>query len=51
MRKSLLLVATLALTLISACATLRGIAEDAQNLGRGLKKTLGQNEKSSDSST
>lgn len=30
--------------LFAACATLRGVAEDAQNLGKGLKKTLSEEE-------
>ena len=30
--------------LLAGCATLRGMAEDTQNLGRGLKKTVAEEE-------
>lgn len=30
------------------CATLRGMGEDLQSLGRGLKKTVSENEGGSD---
>ena len=40
MRKTVLAVLALLLLILSGCATLRGVAEDFQNLGRGLQKTL-----------
>jgi predicted small secreted protein len=40
-KKTLLLWALLLVVLVlEGCATLRGIAEDIQNLGRGLKRTI-----------
>ncbi len=40
MRKIGLVVLVLLLVLVSGCATLRGVAEDFENLGRGLKRTV-----------
>jgi predicted small secreted protein len=42
-KKTLLLWALLLVVLVlEGCATLRGIAEDIQNLGRGLKRTISE---------
>jgi len=38
--KTKLLLLTLLLIVLEGCATLRGVAEDIQNLGRGIKKTI-----------
>ncbi|MGH7830987.1 MAG: entericidin A/B family lipoprotein [Candidatus Binatia bacterium] len=43
MRKAALLLLAL---LLGGCATLRGMAEDIQNLGRGLKKTVSDDDDS-----
>jgi predicted small secreted protein len=40
MRKMTLLLLALLLVVSAGCATLRGMAEDIQNLGKGLKKTI-----------
>lgn len=41
MNKKLQLCALLLMVIVlQGCATVRGIAEDIQNLGRGLKKTV-----------
>jgi predicted small secreted protein len=42
MKKKMLLVCALLSVVITleGCATVRGIAEDIQNLGRGLKRTV-----------
>jgi predicted small secreted protein len=42
MAKKTLLLLTLVLvaSILEGCATVRGIAEDVENLGRGLKKTV-----------
>lgn len=34
--------------LLIGCATLRGMGEDLQSLGRGLKKTVSENESGTD---
>lgn len=39
-KKSALAILLLLLLLASGCATLRGVAEDFENLGRGLKRTV-----------
>ena len=42
-KKTLLLWALLLVVLaLEGCATVRGIAEDIQNLGRGLKRTVSE---------
>jgi len=40
MRKVILLPVALVLLFLTGCATIRGMAEDVQSLGRGLKKTV-----------
>ena len=40
MKKTILLLLGLLLILSGGCATVRGMAEDIQNLGKGLKKTV-----------
>lgn len=47
MNKKMVIVLALLLLLLVGCATMRGIAEDTQNLGRGLKKTISEEESSS----
>jgi len=40
-KKTLILLALVVIvSVIGGCATVRGMAEDVQNLGRGLKKTV-----------
>ena len=39
-RLILLLVGLLLATSLGGCATLRGMGEDLQNLGKGIKKTM-----------
>ena len=46
MRRFISLFVALFLVVLAGCATLRGIAEDAQNLGKGLKKTISENDSS-----
>jgi predicted small secreted protein len=42
-RQTLLLCASLLVVFVlGGCATLRGMGEDIQNLGRGLKKTVSE---------
>jgi predicted small secreted protein len=36
----LLLIAGLLLLTLTACATIRGMGEDLQNLGRGIRETV-----------
>lgn len=40
MRKTTLFLLALFLIVLEGCATFRGMAEDIQNLGKGLKKTV-----------
>ncbi|HWO41701.1 MAG TPA: hypothetical protein VNO43_07860 [Candidatus Eisenbacteria bacterium] len=41
MKKAVILAVFLAIApILEGCATVRGIAEDIQNLGRGLKRTV-----------
>lgn len=42
MKKQGVFLMALLMMFLAGCATLRGIAEDTQNLGRGLKKTLSE---------
>ncbi len=42
MRKMISLLVALLLIALAGCATLRGMGEDAENLGRGLKKTISE---------
>lgn len=47
MGKVISLFVALSLVALAGCATLRGMAEDAENLGKGLKKTISENDSSS----
>ncbi len=49
MGKLVSLFVALLLVLLAGCATLRGMAEDAENLGKGLKKTVSESENDSSS--
>lgn len=40
MKKRTLLLLALLLIVLGGCATVRGMAEDMENLGKGLKKTI-----------
>lgn len=40
MRKTILLLLALLLFVFGGCATIRGMGEDIQNLGKGIKKTF-----------
>jgi len=40
MRKRTLLLLVLLSIVLGGCATVRGMAEDIENLGKGLKKTI-----------
>ena len=43
MKKKILLLSALFLVVVlEGCATLRGIGEDIQNLGRGLKRVVSE---------
>lgn len=42
MRKIISFIGGLLLIVMGGCATLRGMADDAENLGKGLKKTLSE---------
>ena len=46
MGKLISLFVALLLVVLAGCATLRGIAEDTENLGKGLKKTISENDSS-----
>jgi predicted small secreted protein len=41
-KKTLLLWVLLLVFVLEGCATLRGIGEDIQNLGRGLKRVVSE---------
>ena len=47
MRKLISLFVALFLVLLAGCATLRGMAGDAEHLGKGLKKTVSEEDSSS----
>lgn len=47
MGRAISLFVALLLVALAGCATLRGMAEDAENLGKGLKKTISENESNS----
>ena len=47
MRRLISLFLALSLVALAGCATLRGMAQDAENLGKGLKKTISENDSSS----
>lgn len=51
MRRLIALCAVLSLAALAGCATLRGMAQDAENLGKGLKKTISENDTSSRQTT
>lgn len=51
MRRWISLLVALALVALAGCATLRGMAQDAENLGKGLKKTIAENDSSSQQHT
>ncbi len=40
--KKLAVLLVLSLTLITGCATARGIAQDAENLARGIKRSISE---------
>lgn len=42
MRKVVSVVLVLLLIILTGCATLRGMGEDAENLGKGIKKTVAE---------
>ena len=42
MRKTISLLLALVLIVLAGCATFRGIGEDAESLGRGIKKTMNE---------
>ncbi len=44
MRTTITALMVLALALLSSCSTFRGMGEDFENLGRGIKKTLEEHE-------
>ena len=44
MSRLIALLIALALVAVAGCATLRGMAEDAENLGKGLKKTVSEDD-------
>ncbi|MFQ5847909.1 MAG: hypothetical protein ACE5IQ_09625 [Candidatus Methylomirabilales bacterium] len=44
MRKLIALLGVLLLLVVAGCATAKGIAQDTENLARGLKKTISESE-------
>ncbi|KRT70576.1 MAG: hypothetical protein XU15_C0004G0152 [candidate division NC10 bacterium CSP1-5] len=42
MRRTVSILIVLLLILLAGCATFRGMAEDTENLGRGIKKTVSE---------
>ncbi len=42
MRKTVSILIALLLIILAGCATFRGMAEDTENLGRGIKKTVSE---------
>jgi predicted small secreted protein len=42
MRRIVCILLVLVLIVLAGCATFRGMAEDAENLGRGMKKTASE---------
>jgi len=42
MKKRMFLLCALLIVVLEGCATLRGIAEDIQSLGRGVKRTVSE---------
>ena len=46
MRRMISILAALLLIVLAGCATFRGMAEDTENLGRGMKKTISESKSS-----
>lgn len=46
MRRAVLFPVALVLLFLAGCATVRGMAEDIQSLGRGLKQTVSDEDNS-----
>jgi len=42
MRRTVSILIALLLIILAGCATFRGMAEDTENLGRGIKKTVSE---------
>jgi len=42
MRRMVSIVVALLMIVLAGCATFRGMAEDTENLGRGMKKTVSE---------
>ena len=42
MRRMISILVALLLIVLAGCATFRGMAEDTENLGRGIKKTVSE---------
>lgn len=51
MEKFIRLFLALLVVALAGCATLRGMAQDTENLGKGLKKTISENDSSSGNKT
>ena len=46
MRRMISILVALLLIVLAGCATFRGMAEDIENLGRGMKKTVSESKSS-----
>ena len=42
MRRTVSILIVLLLIVLAGCATFRGMAQDTENLGRGIKKTVSE---------
>lgn len=42
MKKTISLLLALILIVLAGCATFRGVGQDAESLGRGIKKTMNE---------
>jgi predicted small secreted protein len=42
MRRMVSIVVALLMIVLAGCATFRGMAQDTENLGRGIKKTVSE---------
>lgn len=42
MRKAISLLLVLVLLVVAGCATFRGMGQDAESLGKGIKKTMNE---------
>ncbi len=42
MRKTIVLLLSLVLIVLAGCATFRGMGQDAESLGRGIKKSMNE---------